>query len=99
MDALSRSQCWNLPKNEINAHNRYWRNLVKTQDQNFLIQCLKGKQIDIDKYIIKNIPELAYQFCWEQMTDNEQLQEKFRYRNSKQNNQDHYDGYTMLEEN
>ena len=54
MDALSRSQCWNLPKNEINAHNRYWRNLVKTQDQNFLIQCLKGKQINIDKYIKQN---------------------------------------------
>jgi hypothetical protein len=89
MESLSRSQCWNLPKNEISANNRYWRDLVKSKDPGW--QSLKKIQ-DIDKYIIKNIPEIAYQFRWEQMTDNERLQEKFRYRNATPYH-GHYENY------
>jgi hypothetical protein len=96
MESLSKSQCWNLPNNEITAQNRYWRNLVKLKDPGWVMECLKKSQ-DINKYIIKNIPELAYQFRWEQMSDNERLQEKFKYR-SAPTYHGHYDGYEIQQE-
>jgi hypothetical protein len=88
MDALTRSQVWNLPMNIITSQNRKWRDLIKINDPTIK---------NINNYVIHNIPELAYQFKWEGMTDNQRLQEKFKYRNNYDSlrHTGHYDGYHL----
>lgn len=73
MEALSRSQCWNFPNNVIKGQNRQWRDLI-------ILKIPGVNKKNIDEYVINNIPELAYQFRWEVMSDNQRLQEKFKYR-------------------
>ena len=90
MNALTRTQCWNLPNNIIQGQNRKWRELV-------MINIPEVNKTNVDDYVCRNIPELAYQFRWEAMTDNQRLQEKFKYRNSYSSLRDsgHYDGYQL----
>jgi len=97
MEALTRTQCWNLPNNIVVSQNRQWRDLIKLNDKNYLVGAIRGgRKDDIDSYVIKNIPELAYQFKWELMTDNQRLQEKFKYRNNYDDRYSgHYDGYKI----
>lgn len=90
MNALTRAQCWNLPNNIIQGENRRWRELV-------MINIPSVNKTNVDDYVKHNIPELAYQFNWEAMTDNQRLQEKFKYRNSYASLREsgHYDGYQI----
>ena len=75
MDTLTKTQCWNWPLDLIRADNRKWRDLIILHDKD----CPKNND-DIDKYIVKNYPELEYQFRWDAMDNNQRLAEKFHHR-------------------
>ena len=77
-----------MPNDLIEAENRKWRHLVVENDQDWALEMSKNplyKRQDIDNFIIKKYWDLAYQFTWLTLSDNERLQEKFKYRSKPRN--------------
>lgn len=88
-EILSKGQVYSYPLDTIMGINREWRTGIKMHDPKWLMLIVKNPNADINRYIIKNYPELAEQFEWEQMTGNERMARKFGHI---QSHQGHYDG-------
>jgi hypothetical protein len=80
MSPLSKSEVWNSSINFILEQNRYWKNGIQELDQRWTLEALKNTDSNFVKFINKHYPDLRYQFNWIEMTPNERLQEKFRFR-------------------
>jgi hypothetical protein len=70
MQELTRQQVWSMPIEEIKLINNQWRSAIKQHDNDY------KPYKDIDKYIVNNHPELAYQFLWESFTPGRREQER-----------------------
>lgn len=78
---LERDQIYSMPIDIITAINNEWRAGIKAHDEKW--HFVKGKYPDysLDKYIVKNFPELKEQIEWELMTGNERMAKKFGHIN------------------
>jgi hypothetical protein len=78
MEILTREQCFETPIDIIAGYNAAWRQAIKLSHKPWTFFTLKYPHANIDNYIIKNFPELAFQFVFADMSTHERLQARYQ---------------------
>jgi hypothetical protein len=77
MEILTPQQVFELPLDVVREYNAQWREAIRTKEHGWVMYVLKYPKANIDNYIIKTFPELAFQFKYADMNTHERLQTRF----------------------